>query len=51
MSDKLKPCPFCGGNAHIEDIREPEDMDAIWMIVCKKCGASWYNYLRYLPAK
>ena len=40
MSDKLKPCPFCGGNAHIEDISEPDDMDAIWMIVCKKCGGS-----------
>ena len=40
MSDKLKPCPFCGGNADIEDISEPEDMNAIWMIVCKKCGGS-----------
>ena len=38
--NKLKPCPFCGGNADIEDISEPEDMNAIWMIVCKKCGGS-----------
>ena len=35
MSDKLKPCPFCGGNAHIEDI-----MNATWMIVCNECGGS-----------
>ena len=24
MSDKLKPCPFCGGEACIEDISEPD---------------------------
>ena len=40
MSEKLKPCPFCGGKAHIEDISEPDDMGPIWMILCKKCGAS-----------
>ena len=40
MSDKLKPCPFCGGNADIEDISGPEDMNAILMMVCKKCGGS-----------
>ena len=40
MNVKLKPCPFCGGRAHIEDISEPDDMGPIWMILCKKCGAS-----------
>ena len=37
---KLKPCPFCGGRAHIEDISEPDDMGPIWTILCEKCGAS-----------
>ena len=44
MSDKLKPCPFCGGNADIEDISESEDMNAIWMIVCNKCGGSYRDW-------
>ena len=40
MSDKLKPCPFCGGEACIEDISEQDDMNVVWTIVCNKCGGS-----------
>ena len=40
MNEKLRPCPFCGGEACIEDISELDDMDVIWMIVCDECGGS-----------
>ena len=32
---KLKPCPFCGGEA---DIREPNIFYWGKVIVCEKCG-------------
>ena len=35
MSDKLKPCPFCGGEAFIDGSDE-----ILWIAVCKKCNAS-----------
>ena len=35
MSDKLKPCPFCGGEAIIEGCD-----DTLWSVICKKCAAS-----------
>ena len=40
MIEKLKPCPFCGGEACIDDISGPDNMNAIWMIVCDECGGS-----------
>lgn len=35
MSDKLKPCPFCGGEAIIDGCD-----DTPWSVICKKCAAS-----------
>ena len=35
MSDKLKPCPFCGGKAIIDGCDE-----TLWIVICKKCNAS-----------
>lgn len=35
MSDKLKPCPFCGGKAIIDGCD-----DTLWITICKKCNAS-----------
>lgn len=35
MSDKLKPCPFCGGEAIIDGCDE-----TLWITICKKCNAS-----------
>ena len=35
MSDKLKPCPFCGGKAIIDGCD-----DTLWSVICKKCAAS-----------
>ena len=33
MSEKLKPCPFCGGDAELSDF------ETISKVICKKCGA------------
>lgn len=33
---KLKPCPFCGGEAYRPD---SSDWDHIYSIRCKECGA------------
>lgn len=38
MSDKLKPCPFCGGEAIIDGCD-----DTLWSVICEKCNAS-INY-------
>ena len=35
MSDKLKPCPFCGGEAIIDGCD-----DTLWIVICKECNAS-----------
>lgn len=35
MSDKLKPCPFCGGEAIVSGCD-----DTLWSVICKKCAAS-----------
>ena len=35
MSGKLKPCPFCGGKAVLEDL-DFEDKE--YYVVCEKCG-------------
>lgn len=44
MKDKLRPCPFCGGNDyHIEhrDLVPFNDVrDNAFKIVCDNCGAS-----------
>lgn len=35
MSDKLKPCPFCGGEAIVDGCD-----DTLWSVICEKCNAS-----------
>ena len=32
MAEKLKPCPFCGGEAKLKHIRP------IIIVMCKNCG-------------
>ena len=32
---KLKPCPFCGGEAIIDGCDE-----TLWIVICKECNAS-----------
>lgn len=38
ISDKLKPCPFCGGNANITHENEGTD-NSSYVIECEDCGA------------
>jgi Lar family restriction alleviation protein len=43
--ENLKPCPFCGGEADIEEIpgspftNEPYT----WGVGCKTCNIGWYE--------
>ena len=38
MSEKLKPCPFCGGNAELESSYADYVGSRLHKIVCKVCG-------------
>ena len=44
MSDDLKPCPFCGGEAEILPYYTTSDNNA-YFIECSNCRArtDWYN--------
>lgn len=39
MSNKLKPCPFCGGEAKVSSVL----IDDSCFVCCKYCGATTYN--------
>lgn len=37
----LKPCPFCGGEAHIFQIQENSKLQSrLWVVRCPVCGAN-----------
>ena len=38
MSEKLKKCPFCGGQVKIDNIGDKKEN--IYMIECDVCGAA-----------
>ena len=44
MSEELKPCPFCGGEAYTEgDKSKLQDGFGFWYVSCKNnCGVSGY---------
>ena len=50
---KLKPCPFCGGEAEInvdrEAVEDTEKRHWAYTVVCKRCCAT--SGLTYLPEK
>lgn len=40
MKEKLKPCPFCGGEARVYESNEGSDgLQEIWIISCDICPA------------
>lgn len=39
MSEPLKPCPFCGGEARISDYKTEYDTDSFWAVECSNCYA------------
>ena len=41
MNEKLKPCPFCNGEAHTQYTRS----NGRWYVVCGNCHASTTDYL------
>ena len=43
MTDRLKPCPFCGGDARITDVFGRTG------IVCEECFAEMRGYLDITP--
>lgn len=47
MSEELKPCPFCGGEAYMEgDLVKKQDGFGFWFVACKNnCGVM----LGYFP--
>ena len=42
MTEKLKPCPFCGGEAEVYE-NEYENI-TLFMVACKNCGISTAGY-------
>lgn len=50
---KLKPCPFCGGEAKInvdhEEVEDTEKRHWAYTVVCNRCCAT--SGLTYLPEK
>lgn len=50
MNEKLKPCPFCGGEAEIYP-EVDRTMGKFWYIRCKRCysrGSGIYESVREL---
>ena len=44
MTDKLKPCPFCGSNSvGLVDRKDPQG-NTSFTVICVSCGASVNNY-------
>lgn len=36
---KLKPCPFCGSEAHLSEMRGVSLEGSLFMVECSKCSA------------
>lgn len=44
VNDKLKPCPFCGGEAEVWSHHYKEEDITLWQVRCKRdfCGEKCY---------
>lgn len=53
MSDKLKPCPFCGGEAEIKnfDGYHRYANGVVDFIQCKKCGGRTREYYTHIKTE
>lgn len=47
MTDKLKPCPFCGENAYLSNCYNGTNY--WWQITCTLCGASVSSQTTFFP--
>lgn len=47
MTDKLKPCPFCGGEAFTFTMQQLKGIgcDSMTSVVCKKCHAASNHFM------
>lgn len=53
MTDKLKPCPFCGGEAYTytaKNITKGTTRE-YWLVHCKECGLNYPQYKKYCWAE
>jgi Lar family restriction alleviation protein len=39
VSEELKPCPFCGGKAHIQRLADADGFGTFYYVVCTGCRA------------
>ena len=48
--DELKPCPFCGGEAVINEFIDSDGKDSCkcCIVICKKCGCQTKCYEYFL---
>lgn len=45
MSEELKPCPFCGGEAYErKDHKASDSFNFYWHVICEKCHCSSPSY-------
>lgn len=42
MPNELKPCPFCGGEAKVEESYFQQNVCVSMLIACWRCGTTFY---------
>ena len=50
MTEKLKPCPFCGGKADIRTLPSKNNRITSYFPMCRKCMTTGDNYASYEAA-
>jgi Lar family restriction alleviation protein len=40
MSEALKPCPFCGGEARVVSYGDPHESPPLVVVMCDECEAT-----------